>query len=121
MWNYWLGGKDHFAADRDAAQKVAEAVPSMPMLARAGRRFLIDAVHQLADGYRVRQFLDIGTGLPTAGNTHEVAQRAAPESRVVYVRTGPGIVPLSRWWGSGRGDAEAPSGLAGHCGIGRKP
>ena len=60
MWNYWLGGKDNFAADREAAERVLEAMPS-------------------------RQFLDIGTGLPTADNTHDVAQRAAPESKIVYV------------------------------------
>ncbi len=92
IWNYWLGGKDNFAADRDAAEKVAEAMPSMPLLARAGRRFLIDAVHQLADDHGIRQFLDIGTGLPTVNNTHEVAQRAAPESRVVYVDNDPIVI-----------------------------
>ena len=85
MWNYWLGGKDNFAADRELAGRVLEAMPSMPLIARAARLFLIDAVHQLATEYGVRQFLDIGTGLPTADNTHDVAQRAAPESKIVYV------------------------------------
>jgi O-methyltransferase involved in polyketide biosynthesis len=85
MWNYWLGGKDNFAADRELAERVLEAMPSMPLIARAARLFLIDAVHQLATERRVRQFLDIGTGLPTADNTHDVAQRAAPESKIVYV------------------------------------
>ncbi len=85
MWNYWLGGKDNFAADRELAGRVLEAMPSMPLIARAARLFLIDAVHQLAAGHGIRQFLDIGTGLPTADNTHDVAQRAAPESRIVYV------------------------------------
>ena len=85
MWNYWLGGKDNFAADRELAGRVLEAMPSMPLIARAARLFLIDAVHQLAAGHGIRQFLDIGTGLPTADNTHNVAQRAAPESRIVYV------------------------------------
>ena len=85
MWNYWLGGKDNFAADRELAERVLEAMPSMPLIARAARLFLIDAVHQLAAEHGVRQFLDIGTGLPTADNTHDVAQRAAPESRIVYV------------------------------------
>src|SRR5690348_2106399 len=66
MWNYWLGGKDNFAADREAAERVLEAMPSLPLIARAARLFLIDAVHQLAAEHGVRQFLDIGTGLPTA-------------------------------------------------------
>ena len=74
MWNYWLGGKDNFAADREAAERVLQVMPSLPLIARAARLFLIDAVHQLADRHGIRQFLDIGTGLPTADNTHDVAQ-----------------------------------------------
>jgi len=70
IWNYWVGGKDNFAADRAAAGRVLEAMPAMPLIARLVRRFLIDVVHQLADGYGIRQFLDIGTGLPTADDTH---------------------------------------------------
>ena len=96
MWNYWVGGKDNFAVDRAAAGKVLEAMPAMPLIARLVRRFLIDAVHQLADGYGVRQFLDIGTGLPTADNTHEVAQRAAAESRIVYVDHDPVVLSHAR-------------------------
>jgi O-methyltransferase involved in polyketide biosynthesis len=92
MWNYWLGGKDNFAADREAAEQILQVMPSMPVIARAARLFLIDAVHQLAVGYGVRQFLDIGTGLPTADNTHDVAQRAAPESRIVYVDHDPVVL-----------------------------
>jgi hypothetical protein len=84
MWNYWLGGKDNFSVDRDMADKVQQALPSVREIARAMRRFLIDAVHRIAADHGVRQFLDIGAGLPTAENTHEVAQRAAPESRIVY-------------------------------------
>jgi hypothetical protein len=84
MWNYWVGGKDHFAADREAAERVLAAMPSLPTIARSVRRFLMDSVRTLAAGHGVRQFLDIGTGLPTADNTHEVAQRVAAESRVVY-------------------------------------
>jgi hypothetical protein len=79
-----VGGKDHFDADREAAQKVLEVIPAMPMIARTSRRFLKGAVHRLAADYGIRQFLDIGTGLPVADSTHEVAQRAAPRSRVVY-------------------------------------
>jgi hypothetical protein len=84
MWNYWLGGKDNFAADRELAERVLEIMPSMPLIARAVRLFLIDAVHQLTTEHGIRQFLDIGTGLPTADNTHHVAQRDAPDSRIVY-------------------------------------
>ena len=96
MWNYWLGGKDNFAVDREAAEQVLQVMPSMPLIARAARLFLIDAVHQLADSYRVRQFLDIGTGLPTADNTHHVAQRVAPESRIVYADYDPVVLTHAR-------------------------
>jgi predicted O-methyltransferase YrrM len=92
VWNYWLGGKDHFAADREAAEKVVAVYPSLPQIAQATRRFLADAVRLLTDTYGVRQFLDIGTGLPTADNTHEVAQRLAPESRIVYVDFDPSVL-----------------------------
>jgi len=85
VWNYWLGGRDHFAVDRAASRTILGAMPSLQQIARASRRFLADAVTLLAREYGVRQFLDIGTGLPTADNTHEVAQRIAPESRIVYV------------------------------------
>jgi O-methyltransferase involved in polyketide biosynthesis len=96
MWNYWLGGKDNFAADRELAERVLEVMPSMPLIARAARLFLIDAVHQLAADHGIRQFLDIGTGLPTADNTHDVAQRAAAESRIVYVDYDPVVLTHSR-------------------------
>jgi O-methyltransferase involved in polyketide biosynthesis len=92
MWNYWLGGKDNFAADRELAERVLQVMPSMPHIARAARLFLIDAVHQLATVHGIRQFLDIGTGLPTADNTHDVAQRAAPDSRIVYVDHDPVVL-----------------------------
>jgi S-adenosyl methyltransferase len=92
VWNYWLGGKDHFAADRAASEKVLTAMPSLLQIARASRRFLADAVTLLAETYGIRQFLDIGTGLPTADNTHEVAQRIAPDSRIVYVDYDPSVL-----------------------------
>lgn len=92
VWNYWLGGKDHFASDREASESVLAAMPSLLQIARAARRFLADAVTLLTDTYGVRQFLDIGTGLPTADNTHEVAQRIAPESRIVYVDYDPSVL-----------------------------
>ena len=96
IWDYWLGGKDHFEADREAAEKVIEVLPTMPLLARLARRQLIDTVRLLAGRYGIRQFLDIGTGLPTADNTHEVAQRAAPEARIVYVDNDPVVISHAR-------------------------
>jgi len=77
VWNFWVGGKDHFEADRALAGRFGEVVPQMPLIARLTRLFLADTVSQLAAA-GIRQFLDIGTGLPTADNTHEVAQRLAP-------------------------------------------
>ena len=96
VWNYWVGGKDHFAADREAAETVLTLLPHMMLLAQLTRRFLIDTVRQLTAVYGIRQFLDIGTGLPTADNTHEVAQRAAPESRIVYVDNDPVVTSHAR-------------------------
>jgi O-methyltransferase involved in polyketide biosynthesis len=91
MWNYWIGGKDNFRADRVAGEQVLEAMPALPLVARMLRRFLITSVDELSAA-GVRQFLDIGTGLPTADNTHNVAQRAAPESRIVYVDHDPVVI-----------------------------
>jgi hypothetical protein len=96
IWDYWLGGKDNFASDREAARKVIEIMPSMPLIARSTRRFLVSAVHELAAERGIRQFLDLGTGLPTADNTHEVAHRAAPQSRVVYVDNDPMVLVHAR-------------------------
>ena len=92
MWNYWLGGKDNFAADRAAGDQVIDALPSMPLVARRARQFLADAVRQLVTVHGVRQFLDIGSGLPAADNTHEVAQHTVPDARVVYVDHDPVVV-----------------------------
>jgi O-methyltransferase involved in polyketide biosynthesis len=91
MWNYWIGGKDNFLADREAGDQVLAAMPALPLVARLLRRFLTTAVEELSAA-GIRQFLDIGTGLPTADNTHEVAQRAAPESRIVYVDHDPVVI-----------------------------
>jgi O-methyltransferase involved in polyketide biosynthesis len=96
MWNYWVGGKDHFAADRTAAEGIAEALPALPALAKSVRDFLREIVHTLSADYGIRQFLDIGTGLPTADNTHEVAQRAAAESRIVYTDYDPSVLAHAR-------------------------
>jgi S-adenosyl methyltransferase len=85
MWDYWLGGKDNFAVDREAALSVQQALPSMPDAIQRCRAFLRRSIHTLAADHGIRQFLDIGAGLPTAGNVHEVAQQVAPSSRIVYV------------------------------------
>jgi hypothetical protein len=89
MYDYYLGGKDNFAADREMGERTIAAYPAIPLSARAGRAFLVRVVEFLAGEVGIRQFLDIGTGLPTANNTHEVAQRVAPESRIVYVDNDP--------------------------------
>jgi hypothetical protein len=96
IYDYWLGGKDNFAADRKAAEEAAAAYPGVVTGARANRKFLARAVRHLAAGEGIRQFLDLGTGIPTANNTHEVAQAAAPESRVVYVDYDPVVLAHAR-------------------------
>ena len=96
VYDYWLGGKDNFAADRAAAEKVIAAVPDIRAGVRAQRAFLGRAVRYLVTEAGIRQFLDIGTGLPAADNTHEVAQRAAPECRVVYVDNDPTVLAHAR-------------------------
>jgi hypothetical protein len=96
IWNYWLGGKDNYAVDREAGDKVAAMLPSIVAQARADRAFLGRAVRYLAGEEGIRQFLDIGTGLPTAENTHEVAQRVAPQSRIVYADNDPLVLAHAR-------------------------
>src|SRR6185436_1115633 len=96
VWNYWLGGKDNFAVDRQVGEQVLQMLPSIVEQARADRAFLGRAVSHLAGERGIRQFLDIGTGLPTADNTHEVAQRVAPSSRIVYVDNDPLVLVHAR-------------------------
>jgi O-methyltransferase involved in polyketide biosynthesis len=96
IWNYWLGGKDNYAADREAGDRIAAMLPSIVAQARADRAFLGRAIRYLAGAEGIRQFLDIGTGLPTADNTHQVAQRVAPESRVVYADNDPLVLVHAR-------------------------
>ena len=96
IWNYWLGGKDNFPADRQVGDQVLEAFPAIVENARASRAFLARTVRYLAGDAGVRQFLDVGTGLPTADNTHQVAQAVAPESRVVYVDNDPIVLAHAR-------------------------
>ena len=89
IWNYLLGGKDNFAADRAVGDQIIENVPHLAEYARLSRKYLARAVRYLAEEAGIRQFLDIGTGLPTADNTHEVAQRYAPAAKIVYVDNDP--------------------------------
>jgi len=89
VYDFWLGGKDNFAADRELGERTLAAYPNLVFSVRANRAFLARTVRFLAAEKGIRQFLDIGTGIPTASNTHEVAQRAAPDSQVVYVDNDP--------------------------------
>ena len=95
VWNYLLGGKDNFAADREAGDMIMQMFPDIAHIARLQRRFLVRAVRYLADA-GIRQFLDIGTGLPTADNTHQIAQQVAPEARIVYVDNDPLVLVHAR-------------------------
>src|ERR1700743_2305380 len=96
VYDYWLGGKDHFAADRETGDEAIRAYPDMRSSVRANREFLRRTVWYLTEEAGIRQFLDVGTGLPSANNTHEVAQAAAPESRVVYVDNDPIVLAHAR-------------------------
>ncbi len=96
VYDYWLGGKDHFPADRALGDAIAEALPTIRTQVRAQRAFLGRAVRYLARDAGIRQFLDIGTGIPTAGNVHDVAQQTAPESRVLYVDNDPIVLAHAR-------------------------
>ncbi|MFD4277471.1 SAM-dependent methyltransferase [Streptomyces cyaneofuscatus] len=96
VWNYWLGGKDHYPVDRAVGDQVTGMYPSIGEVARADRAFLGRVVRHLAGDVGVDQFLDIGTGLPTADNTHEIAQHTAPHARVVYVDNDPIVLAHAR-------------------------
>ncbi|CAJ58826.1 MULTISPECIES: SAM-dependent methyltransferase [Frankia] len=96
VWNYWLGGKDHYPVDREFGDRLYELLPEIVQIARQARAFLGRAVTYLAGEVGIRQFLDIGTGLPTADNTHEVAQRIVPDSRIVYVDHDPLVLAHAR-------------------------
>jgi hypothetical protein len=96
MYDYLLGGKDNYAADRAAAEEGIKLYPDLAFTARANRGFLGRAVRYLAAEAGIRQFLDIGTGIPTAGNTHHIAQQVAPESRIVYVDYDPIVLAHAR-------------------------
>ena len=94
--NYWRGGKDNYAADREAAGHIAAAYPDLAHSVRANREFLARSVRYLAGDAGIRQFLDIGTGLPAAGSVHEVAQAVAPQCRVVYADNDPVVLVHAR-------------------------
>jgi hypothetical protein len=96
IWNYLLGGKDNFAVDRIVGDEISAVLPQLAQNARLSRAFLVRAVRYLAGEAGIRQFLDVGTGLPAAGNTHEVAQATAPDARVVYVDNDPLVLAQAR-------------------------
>jgi hypothetical protein len=96
VWNYWLGGKDNFAVDRKVGDMVKQTFPGIVDAARHSRAFLGRAVRFLVAEAGIRQFLDIGTGLPTVDNTHQIAQRVAPESRIAYVDHDPMVLAHAR-------------------------
>jgi hypothetical protein len=89
VYDYWLGGTNNFAADREAAERVLEVTPGLRERVRAGRDFLVRVVRYLSGPAGIRQFLDLGTGIPSANNTHEVAQAVDPSARIVYVDNDP--------------------------------
>ncbi|WP_432930228.1 SAM-dependent methyltransferase [Microbispora sp. CA-135349] len=89
VWDYWLGGKDNFAPDRAVGDEIVKVMPDLPVNARAEREFIGRVVRHLAGEAGIDQFLDVGTGIPTAENTHEVAQRVNPRARIVYVDNDP--------------------------------
>ena len=92
VYDYWLGGKDNFEADRIEAERLLQIYPDLRRLAQENRMFVRRAVHWLATACGIRQFLDVGSGLPTASNTHDAAQAVAPDSKVAYVDKDPMVV-----------------------------
>src|SRR5690625_4994978 len=96
IYNYWLGGKDNYPADREMGDQILSVLPMIGEMAVQNRAFLRRTVRFLASERGIRQFLDIGTGLPTADNTHEVAQSVAPESKIVYVDNDPLVLTHAR-------------------------
>ncbi|HEY6481255.1 MAG TPA: SAM-dependent methyltransferase [Streptosporangiaceae bacterium] len=96
IWNYWLGGKDNYEIDRTVGDQVAELFPGIRETARVSRALQTRIIGYLAADVGIRQFLDVGTGLPTANNTHEIAQRIAPEARIVYVDNDPLVLVHAR-------------------------
>ncbi|KAB8166571.1 SAM-dependent methyltransferase [Streptomyces sp. 3MP-14] len=96
IWNYWLGGRDYYAVDRAAGDDYCRIFPEVRQVARASREFLGRSIHYLAREAGITQFVDIGTGLPTAENTHQIAQRVRPDARIVYVDNDPLVIAHAR-------------------------
>ncbi|WP_371596257.1 SAM-dependent methyltransferase [Streptomyces sp. NBC_00564] len=96
IWNYWLGGKDNYRVDEEAGDAYTAVFPGIVTIARSSRAFLRRNITYLVAEAGIRQFLDVGTGLPTADNTHQVAQRIAPETRIVYVDNDPMVLAHAR-------------------------
>ena len=121
MYDWWLGGHDNFAADRAAALAVSEAAPEAQLMAVENRKFLRRAARYLVAEAGITQFLDIGTGLPTQGNVHQVAQGINPTARVVYVDNDPMVLAHSRAEDRREhgGDRGGPAGTAGDLGSPR--
>jgi hypothetical protein len=123
MYDYWLGGKDNFPADREAARQVMAAYPEVRRLARANRRFLTRAVWFMA-AHGIRQYIDLGTGIPTSPNVHEIARQAVADARVVYVDNDPVVTSHShalRATNDGviaiHGDIRRPQDILTHPGL----
>jgi hypothetical protein len=121
MYDYYLGGKDNFAVDREAAEQVLKAAPEVRILARENRAFLGRAVRFLTAEAGIRQFIDVGTGLPTQGNVHEIAQSIAPDARVVYIDNDPIVRAHAKALLAGDGttavveaDMREPQAILGH-------
>jgi len=117
--NFWLGGRDHFKADRVTGVQLAREYPHLPELARAERAFLVRAMRFLAGPARIRQFLDVGSGLPAGGNTHEIAQRIVPDTGIVYVDNDPVVLAHAKALLDREGaPLDASTGGAGYGGAG---
>ncbi len=117
IWNYWLGGRDYFAADRAAGFALGQEFPHVTEIARAERAFLVRAVRFLAGPARMRQFLDIGAGLPAGGNTHEIAQRIAPDSGIVYADHDPVVLAHARALLASPMLASSPEGVVSYIQV----
>jgi S-adenosyl methyltransferase len=112
VWDYWLGGKDNFAADRELAEKMLAVHPPTARMARENRQFLGRAVGYVA-ARGIRQFIDVGAGLPTALNTHDIARSVDPQARVAYVDNDPIVISHARsCWPRAPGSSPCPATCA---------
>jgi S-adenosyl methyltransferase len=118
VWNFWLGGHDYFKADRVSGAALAQEFPHLPHTARAERAFLVRATRYLAGPARIRQFLDLGAGLPAGGNTHEIAQRIAADTGVVYVDNDPVVLAHAKALLDGPAGADSAIAMPAYSGTG---